>query len=437
MAQGYLKAKEDEDLEMIDETYFKNLAARSLLQIFSYRKDCYVLHDMVSDLAQTFTKNECLNIEVLKDTELNGNSLHADANVRHLALTIENDASFPVSVYGLIKLRSLIIQFIRYESSRIFVELKDIFDHLTCLRTLDLSSCDIKEIPSSIKKLIHLRWLDLSRNANLEKLPETLCECYNLQTLILENCDNLVELPQGIRKLINLMYLDFDNCENIVYLPKGIGNLWHLRRLTCLIISVNKGESFSIVEMEKLNNLRGRLEIRGLGNLPKALESPSDMEKLYIDEEETVDEDSRMKDEEEVLEALEPPLDLEILSIENYKGKTLFPSWMIKLNLPKELMIESCENCEELPPLGKLSCLEELVLREMSVKRVGVEFMGIEKEKDSSTSFLSFPKLKKLSFQWFDEWEEWDDIDEWLMERINNKTITIMSSLQQLDIYYC
>ncbi|KAJ8769184.1 hypothetical protein K2173_000959 [Erythroxylum novogranatense] len=68
----------------------------------------------------------------------------------------------------------------------------------------------------------------------------------------------------------------------------------------------------------------------------------------------------------------------------------------------------------------------------MSVKRVGVEFMGIEKEKDASTSFLSFPKLKILSFGGFTEWKEWDDIDEWLTERINNKTITIMSSLQKV-----
>ncbi|KAJ8769115.1 hypothetical protein K2173_000890 [Erythroxylum novogranatense] len=437
MAQGYLKREEkDEDLEIVGETYFDNLIARSLLHISKSQDGFCMLHDMVSDLAQTFTKGECLMREVLNDIDLNGNSLLADANVRHLTLKIENYASFPMSIYGFNKLRSLIIQFIGYKSLLTNVQLKGIFDHLTRLRTLDLSSCDIKEIPSSINGLVHLRWLDLSRNKNLEKLPETLCECYNLQTLILNWCKNLVELPQGVGKLINLMYLDIDDCDKIKYLPKGIGDLQRLRKLTVFIISVNESESFSIVEMKKLNNLKGRLEIRGLGNVRKLEE----VRKAQLKEKKSVTElslnfggDHVQEDEEELLEALEPPSDLEILRIDEFKGK-LFPSWLMKLNLLRVLMIHDSTNCEELPPLGKLSCLEELYLEHMEVKRVGVEFMGIEKEKDASTLF---PKLKKLSFKHFLEWEEWDDIDEWLMERINNKTITIMPSLQELYIKDC
>ncbi|KAJ8769136.1 hypothetical protein K2173_000911 [Erythroxylum novogranatense] len=440
MAQGYLKKEEkDDDLEMIGETYFDNLIARSLLQISKFNDSIYMLHDMVSDLAQTFTKNECIMIEVLKDTELNGNSLHADANVRHLTLTIENDASFPMSIYGLNKLRSLIIQFVRHGSSLTVVELEGIFDHLTCLRTLDLRGCNIKEIPSSINRLVHLRWLDLSDNKNMEKLPETLCECYNLQTLTLTQCTNMVELPQGIGKLINLMYLDITRCDKIKYLPKGIGNLWRLRELAEINISMNEGESFSIVEMEKLNNLRGRLKIRGLENVRKL----EDVRKAQLVKKKNVtelrlcfDRDDVEEDEAELLEALEPPSDLEILSIESYEGKT-FPSWMMNLTLLTKLKISNSRKCEELSPLGKLPCLKELYLERIRVKRVGVEFMGIEKEKDASTPFLSFPKLKILSFEQFWEWKEWDDIDEWLMKKINNKTITIMPHLQQLFINWC
>ncbi|KAJ8762005.1 hypothetical protein K2173_006607 [Erythroxylum novogranatense] len=379
-------------------------------------------------------------IEVLKDTEFNGNSLHADANVRHLTLTIENDASFPILIYDLNKLRTLIIQFVRCESSLTVVELESIFDHLTCLRTLNLRHCDIKEVPSSINRLVHLRLLDLSGNKNLEKLPENLCDCYNLQALILKWCRKLVKLPKMIEKLINLMYLDIEGSYEIKYLPKGIGNLWHLRELTVVIASVNESETFSIVEMEKFKNLRGRLEIRGLGNVRKleeARKAQLKKKKSVTELSLSFDGDHVQEDKDELLEALEPPSDLEILSIYKFKGKTLFPSWMMKLNLLRKLVINNSKNCEELPPLGKLLCLEELCLRRMRVKRVGVKFMGIEKEKEASTSFLSFPKLKILQFWSCWEWEEWDDIDEWLMKRINNKTITIMPSLQELRFYRC
>ncbi|KAJ8769141.1 hypothetical protein K2173_000916 [Erythroxylum novogranatense] len=128
---------------------------------------------------------------------------------------------------------------------------------------------------------------------------------------------------------------------------------------------------------------------------------------------------------------------LQVLTIYDCPKLKTFPYRLMSLNLLKVLRIVKCPEFEKLPPLGKLPCLEELHLRGMEVKRVGVEFMGIEKEKDASTSFLSFPNLKKLSFYGFTKWEEWDDIDEWLMERINNKTITIMPSLQKLFIHYC
>ncbi|KAJ8769144.1 hypothetical protein K2173_000919 [Erythroxylum novogranatense] len=435
MAQGFLKAKEDEDLEIVGETYFENLVARSLLQISLHKENIYVLHDMVSDLAHTVANDECLMTKVLNDTELSKNSLHARANARHLTLVIENDTVFPKYVYDQTKLRSLIIKFVGYRSILTTDVVNDIFNYLTCLRTLDLSKCGIKEVPSSIEKLVHLRWLDLSENNKLEKLPDTLCECYNLQTLILNWCQNLIELPQGIGKLINLMYLDIEDSCKIKYLPKGIGNLWRLRELTVFIINVNEGESFSIVEMEKLNNLGESLKLRGLGNVKRledAKKAQLKKKKNVTDLSLSFDGNHVQEDEEELLEALEPPLDLEILSIQEYEGKRLFPSWMMKLNLLSLLKLQNCSHCEELPPLGKLLCLKKLYLQNMGVKRVGVEFMGIEKEKDSSASFVSFPKLKVLQFWISWEWEEWDDVDEQLME-----IITVMPCLQELTIFSC
>ncbi|KAJ8769572.1 hypothetical protein K2173_005175 [Erythroxylum novogranatense] len=435
MAQGYLRGKEEnEDLEIIGGTYFSNLISRSLFQNVIGGT---ILHDMVSDLAQTFAKDECLMIEVSNGTEFSENSLSSNANARHLTLVIEKDASFPEFIYDLNKLRSLMIQFLGYGSSLAVDAVKNIFDRLTCLRTLNLSDCGIKEVPSSINRLVHLRWLDLSRNENLEKLPKTLCECYNLQTLNLIYCP--IELPQEIGKLINLMFLDIRYCRKINYLPKGFGNLLHLKELRDFIVGVYENKTSCIVEMEKLNNLRKDLVIKGLGNVRNIEEARKAqlMKKKNITGLKLVfDGDHVQEDEEELLETLEPPSDLETLRIEEYGGKMLFPSWVMKLNLLRALRIANCRNCKELPPLGKLSSLEKLYLRNMGVKRVGVEFLGIEKEKKTATSFLSFPKLKTLWFEEFSEWKEWDDIDGWLMESFNN-TITVMPCLKSLSIMYC
>lgn len=61
-----------------------------------------------------------------------------------------------------------------------------LFSELTCLRVVDIESKSLSsypngQIPKEIKKLMYLRYLNLSRN-QIIKLSETLCELYNLQT---------------------------------------------------------------------------------------------------------------------------------------------------------------------------------------------------------------------------------------------------------------
>ena len=118
------------------------------------------------------------------------------------------------------------------------------------------------------------------------------------------------------------------------------------------------------------------------------------------------------RDNEEFLEALQPSPNLEYLRIWSYKG-TVFPDWMISLSNLKNLEFRLCNNCERLPPLGKLPCLESLDILEMrSLKRVSNEFLGI----DSSSSIdIAFPKLRSLVFYDMSGWEEWDG------ESITNK----------------
>ena len=62
----------------------------------------------------------------------------------------------------------------------------------------------------------------------------------------------------------------------------------------------------------------------------------------------------RMETDVSVLNALEPPPDLERLEIGQYQGTTMFPNWMMSLAKLKSLTLSSGLNLERLPPLGKL-----------------------------------------------------------------------------------
>ncbi|KAL5824581.1 hypothetical protein ACOSQ3_020644 [Xanthoceras sorbifolium] len=133
-----------------------------------------------------------------------------------------------------------------------------------------------------------------------------------------------------------------------------------------------------------------------------------------------------------VLEALQPPPNLESLSIRLCRSITLSPHWMLSLTQLKSLTLKSCFKCEHLPPLGKLPLLESLCIFNMkSVKRVGNEFLGVENmdTSSSSESVIAFPKLKNLKIQHMDNWEDW--------EYEITGDITIMPSLSSLYICLC
>nr|TKS18320.1 Proteasome subunit alpha type-2 [Populus alba]TKS18322.1 Proteasome subunit alpha type-2 [Populus alba] len=103
-----------------------------------------------------------------------------------------------------------------------------------------------------------------------------------------------------------------------------------------------------------------------------------------------------------LIEALQPPSDLEYLSISSYGGLDL-PNWMMTLTRLQALELHDCTKLEVLPPLGRLPNLESLVLRSMKVRRLDGGFLGIEKDENASINegeiarVTAFPKLKKLT----------------------------------------
>ncbi|XP_065870850.1 disease resistance protein RGA2-like isoform X2 [Euphorbia lathyris] len=442
MAQGYIKATQTNDMEMIGDDYFQNLVMRSLFQdievndenidLITYCK----MHDFVHDFAESLVRKECLGIKANRVEETISKEA-SFSDLHHLSIKFGERNQFPDSFYKLRKLRSLIV----LGDPRLLIgeaRLKSL-NELTCLRSLKLSNCGIVEIPSNISKLIHLRHLNLINNRRLKELPETVCELYNLQTLNVNGCNSLEKLPKGIAKLTNLRYLHDIGINSL--LPKEIERLTGLRRLNYVNIDVDNEEAFSLKNLKNLNQLSGSLVITWLkrsdGNV-KDVKQAHLMENKHItvlglwfkfndietDEEET-------EHNEELAEALNPSPNLEDLTIASYVG-TKSPSWINSLTTLKRLYLIGWSNCEHFPPLGNLPCLEVLELWGFrSVKRVGVEFWGMNEMMLSSSSILPiFPKLTTLKLSSMNKWREWNDMG-------GDDEIIIMPCLTYLKVESC
>ncbi|KAJ6862046.1 disease resistance protein RGA3 [Populus alba x Populus x berolinensis] len=361
MAQGFLRETQNKEMEVKGRECFEALAARSFFQDFEKNKDdgsiyACKMHDMVHDLAQNLTKNECFNVDIDGVSESKIDSFSRDA--RHSMVVVRNFDTDPLltTIHSFKKLRSLIVDGRR--SSSMNATLPKLIANLSCLRTLRLSECGIEEVPSNIGKLIHLRHVDLSWN-KIKELPEEMCELYNMLTLDVSVCSELERLPDNIGRLVKLRHLSV-GYSGLVKM-RGVEGLSSLRELDEFHVS-GSGEESNIGDLRNLNHLQGSLTIRWLGD---------------------------MKDPDEI----------------NHQGVILFrvfPGWINKLRV---VTLVKWGKIENLPPLGKLPSLEELTIDGMEcVGRVGREFLGLGVDSDisigemtsssSSNTIIAFPKLK-------------------------------------------
>lgn len=470
MAQGYLKVKGRDDMELIGEEFFESLASRFLLHDFQKNEfDGRIIrckmHDIVHDFAQFLTKNECFNLEV---NAFEMCELESYENIQHLMIKFETECKFPTSVYNRKRLRSLVVE--PGGGFMTGINLSALFDKLTCLRSLDLSNQDngfynvIKEVPRGIRKLLHLRYLNLSRNSKIAELPESLCELYNLETIELSWCVSLKRLPQRMGKLINLCHLVNDG-TSLSYMPKGIERLTCLRTLNEFIVSAGSddGKACKLGCLKSLNHLRGSLKIKKLGNVSKDEIKEAELGKkenllaLCLSLEKDGKRGRKNKDDEDALEGLQVPPNLERLEIFYHRSKRLSSIFIMSLAKLRSMSLDRCINLEKLPRLGELPSLESLTIRNMRrLEEVGNEFSGIDEstllrkdegkvlgtdkrkssgieESKPSKPFIAFPRLKSLEFQKMKVWKQWKysfTTSTWAYERL-------MPHLCSLTIGFC
>ncbi|VVA36507.1 PREDICTED: putative disease resistance [Prunus dulcis] len=391
------QAESEKSMEELTKKYFDDLLSRSFFQ--RSRNEKFTMHDLINDLAMSMSRESCLRWE-------GGESHEVLKKVRHLSYAIgqfDCAAKFE-PLYEVKHLRTFLP--LGRERGTYYISKKvlhELLPNLTCLRVLKLSNYgNIVELPHSIGNLIHLRHLDLSNTA-IKRLPTTICTLYSLQTLLLVGCESLFELPADMRKLINLRNLDCSGTQ-IEEMPLEMSRLKSLRTLTTFVVGKSTGST--IGELGELSHLGGKLSILKLDNvvdgrdaLQANLKNKQDLKDLELAwGSKEADHSEKLRD---VLDKLQPGMNLEKLTIKHYGG-TSFPNWLghSALNKIKVLRLEGCRYCFELPPLGQLPSLKELNICRMEFLRtLGPEFYG--------QPFQPFQSLEMMEFREMAEWEEW------------------------------
>nr|XP_027081597.1 putative disease resistance protein RGA3 [Coffea arabica] len=206
MAEGFLqvdlknktmenKTMENKTMEEIGEYYLEILLQSSLLEEINYggRRRYYKMHDMVHDVAKSIMSKSTKVINSETGSEDNGNQVRC--------LVID---SFGEGTINLFESRSNLLHTLFLNRSGLS---DDILTKLRNLYVLNLSRVKNLNLPISIGKLIHLRYINFEGSA-IETLPGSVCKLYNLQTLRL-NRSALKVLLKGMCDLISLRHLHF------------------------------------------------------------------------------------------------------------------------------------------------------------------------------------------------------------------------------------
>ncbi|MHA1991971.1 MAG: leucine-rich repeat domain-containing protein [Candidatus Hodarchaeales archaeon] len=132
----------------------------------------------------------------------------------------------------------------------IYIDTNMSFDKEGRVIELDLSNCNLNEIPEVIFDLTHLKKLYLVNN-NLKTLPVKIIKLSNLEVLDLHWNETFFYLPDEIGSLPKLKRLDF-RLNKIKDIPKTIGNLRNLIELDLSWNSI----SYLPKELYHLENLK-------------------------------------------------------------------------------------------------------------------------------------------------------------------------------------
>ncbi|KAM6568285.1 hypothetical protein CsatB_016270 [Cannabis sativa] len=272
MAQGFLKLSDPSRNKCLEDAgyeWFLNLLEGSFFQDVVV-DECDIIttckmHDLMHDLAVQVAGEECITFAISNGQ---GNIKETTHHVSFASDTYSG-REISASLAYAENVRTLWKFF--FSKDQAFCDA--IISNCKFLRCLDLKRSSMKLVSNSIGKLIHLRYLDLSRNSYLKSLPNSITNLVNLQTFKLNYCSNLRKLPGDIEKLINLRHLEVSYCHDLNSLPSGLGKLKQLRYLD---LSSNSG----LLSLPNSTNDLLNLQTLILNRCSKLQELPRYIEKL-------------------------------------------------------------------------------------------------------------------------------------------------------------
>ncbi|XP_021774977.1 putative disease resistance protein At3g14460 [Chenopodium quinoa] len=383
---GYVEPQyKNQSLEEAGEEYIL-----SLLNCGFFQRSCGLkMHDVMHDAVVMLAGHKYKMVD--------SNTVEFDERVHHVSVGNVVDSSWDV-LSSLSKIKYLESFLVVSRETNLtarnwFIYHKVMLSRFQCLKILDLHGIWIKKLPKSLGELICLRHLDLSETA-IVKLPNSVVQLVNLLSLQLYSCINLQELPKDMSNLVKLRHLQLSECSELIHMPKGLGKLTNLQTLSVFVVREKSSRSKfeandvgGLEDLKHLNHLKGELSIQ-VCKQPKDIVLGARMANLRRKEkliDLSIDFRDSTKEDEAVLEGLQPHANLRYLKIQGYGGERL-PSWMINDNLhcrlPNLIQIKilNCKSCRYLCHLGRLPYLKVLFLEGLD----NVEY--IEKYTSSSSN---------------------------------------------------
>jgi hypothetical protein len=392
--------------------------------------DCYILHDLLHELARKVSSHECLSID---SSQSQVRSLSIPPSIRHLSINIDNssvkdrlimkkcvDDFSTLDECKFEKLRTLML-FGKNHDRLVKVVFRDLFREAKALRVVYLSetSYDVEDLLQNFYNLVHLRYLWIqSSDAYMCILDHRRFrnKLSRFHHMIVLHAKQFHVIPRDMSNLVKLRHFHVHNGSSVA----EVGKLKSLQELRTFCVK-QEGPGFELRQIGKLVELCGSLRIAGLENIQVVEEADeaklmhkSRLHELILCWHNICQSNNNIEYstlQEHVLERLEPSSSLKKLSVQGNGGHAC-PSW-----LGTNLSIKNLESLcldgvawKTFPPIG------ELWLVNMSVEKIS-----------SRMPEKRFENLRRLELKKLPQLKRW----------VVHAPCQLFPSLEVIDISHC